>query len=177
MQESTKEYVYLALLIIGIGLTFVFPPILLAYLVIAGAMQRGRLGGSSTQPRDTDSKPICTQDTSPDWDTGVVTQPTRGQFMSAADKAAYLLSPEWKSLRAKRLLIAGHTCEAPGCTVDHSLECHHIDYSGLGGNEHLDDLVILCRMHHQAIHDAVGELTGSKYSRANQYPISILKDK
>ena len=44
---------------------------------------------------------------------------------------------------------AGYRCEAPGCTSRRNLEMHHIVYRSRGGRSTSDNLVCLCRMHHQ----------------------------
>ena len=88
------------------------------------------------------------------------------QFMSREGKQAHLTSEFWKDLKAQRLAIANHTCEVDGCTNTSRLECHHLDYLSLG-DEHIDDVVVLCRACHQAQHDHYG------YDRLTDYSVLI----
>ena len=44
---------------------------------------------------------------------------------------------------------AGYRCEAPGCTSRRNLERHHIVYRSRRGTSDSDNLLCLCRMHHQ----------------------------
>lgn len=44
---------------------------------------------------------------------------------------------------------AGYRCAAPGCTSRRNLEIHHVVYRSRGGTSSSDNLVCLCRMHHQ----------------------------
>lgn len=82
------------------------------------------------------------------------------------DYAEYLASAEWKQRRAGALHRASHRCQSPSCPdarlrsltdeelrfVRHyRLEVHHLSYARLG-NEHPDDLIVLCPQCHAAVH-------------------------
>ena len=43
----------------------------------------------------------------------------------------------------------GWRCMAPGCTSRQNLEVHHVVYRSQGGNDRPENLVCLCRFHHQ----------------------------
>ncbi len=43
----------------------------------------------------------------------------------------------------------GWRCMAPGCTSRYPLERHHVVYRSRGGSDESDNLVVLCRFHHQ----------------------------
>lgn len=62
----------------------------------------------------------------------------------------YLKSEHWKDLRARyfksKLPRTCKICESS------RVELHHRSYKRLG-HERLDDLIPLCRTHHQALHD------------------------
>jgi hypothetical protein len=88
-------------------------------------------------------------------------------LMSAEEKAKYLSSPEWQSMRKAVHIHKRHQCEV--CGSKSNLEVHHNTYKRLG-NENIDDLNLLCRKHHQQIHDKLG------YDRVTNYPISIFKE-
>ena len=44
------------------------------------------------------------------------------------------------------------TCRFPGCDVAHC-DAHHIHHWAAGGETRLDNLVLLCRRHHRAVHE------------------------
>ncbi len=43
-------------------------------------------------------------------------------------------------------------CRFPGCGVRHT-DAHHITHWARGGPTKLDNLVLLCRLHHRAVHE------------------------
>jgi hypothetical protein len=43
----------------------------------------------------------------------------------------------------------GWRCQAPGCTGRRHLEQHHVAYRSQGGDDSPENLVTLCRFHHQ----------------------------
>jgi 5-methylcytosine-specific restriction endonuclease McrA len=63
----------------------------------------------------------------------------------------YLATAHWR--RVRRLVLArdGHRCRQCGCS--HGLNVHHRTYAHMGHEEeHLGDLVTLCRRHHNQQH-------------------------
>lgn len=63
----------------------------------------------------------------------------------------YLASPHWQYV--KRLVLArdGYRCRQ--CGMKRGLNVHHRTYAHMGHEqEHLNDLVTLCRRHHNAQH-------------------------
>ncbi len=53
----------------------------------------------------------------------------------------------------RRALAARDTgCRFPGCT-SHRCDAHHVDHWADGGVTSLDNLVLLCRRHHRAVHE------------------------
>jgi 5-methylcytosine-specific restriction endonuclease McrA len=62
---------------------------------------------------------------------------------------------EW----ARLLVIVrdGHTCRVDGCKATRSLELHHIWPVAEGGKDDVENLVLLCRKHHNEI-EAAGTL-------------------
>lgn len=71
----------------------------------------------------------------------------------------YLASPEWAEKRRAALIRANHCCAHCGAT--RNLEVHHLDYTYLG-EEMPEDLVVLCRFHHELADErrrAVGATT------------------
>lgn len=63
----------------------------------------------------------------------------------------YMLSPEWKALRQKRLERDGYQCQH--CGHKRHLEIHHTTYARLG-RERLSDLLTLCHFCHSDHHAA-----------------------
>jgi len=54
----------------------------------------------------------------------------------------------------KALRLRDHECRAEGCTIPATwCEAHHLHPWSRGGSTDLDDGVLLCRHHHQIIHD------------------------
>ena len=47
-----------------------------------------------------------------------------------------------------------HGCRFPGCTCTRYVDAHHIQHWADGGETSMDNLVLLCRMHHRLVHEA-----------------------
>ena len=78
----------------------------------------------------------------------------------------YLETTHWKKIRAAMILINAAICQAHQCSIageswyggnESDLEIHHLDYSNRG-NERFDDLAVLCKRHHELIHQNLKEL-------------------
>lgn len=80
--------------------------------------------------------------------------------------AKYLRSSAWRELRKAALERAGHQCEYPDviphpnaprqlvatrCTATTRLEAHHTRYTKVRPNTSLDDLWVLCHLHHEYV--------------------------
>lgn len=89
-------------------------------------------------------------------------------YISREAKLAYMKTQAWQNLKLSRLRIAQHKCEH--CGSINSLQLHHITYIRLT-KELIEDVIVLCSVCHQQVHDILG------YDRQTQYPISILKDR
>lgn len=44
-------------------------------------------------------------------------------------------------------------CRFPGCENRRFVDAHHVDHWGHGGETKLDNLILLCRRHHRAVHE------------------------
>jgi 5-methylcytosine-specific restriction endonuclease McrA len=64
--------------------------------------------------------------------------------------AEYLLTGEWRNRRAMALAWAGHRCQVCN-TNDEELHVHHRVYTRRG-RERPEDLIVLCRTHHELFH-------------------------
>lgn len=122
---------------------------------------------SSSKQSTEDRKPYS--DSVPDFATSVEpsTHFVANQFMSAAQKAIYLSSPEWQTKRQAVLQRDNYCCQVCNSTIN--LQVHHIRYNSLG-DEPLEDLVTLCEKHHQQLHDELG------YDRETTFDFSTLKN-
>lgn len=60
----------------------------------------------------------------------------------------YLLSDAWKEKRKEKLIHGGKRCEV--CGTKKRLQIHHLTYERIF-QERMDDLMILCRKHHEAV--------------------------
>lgn len=60
---------------------------------------------------------------------------------------AYLLSEAWMEKRTQRLNLSGWKCEA--CGGKQLLQVHHLTYERIF-QESMEDLMVLCRIHHEA---------------------------
>ena len=61
----------------------------------------------------------------------------------------YLQSSTWQDVRDKALKHYGKTCNKCG---DYATDVHHLHYPDVQGEEEMDDLEVLCRDCHEAIH-------------------------
>jgi len=61
----------------------------------------------------------------------------------------YLQSPLWKKVRSNAIKHYGNKCARCG---EYGNDVHHLTYERVGGNELLEDLQVLCRGCHEAIH-------------------------
>jgi hypothetical protein len=69
--------------------------------------------------------------------------------LARRDYGAYLLTTHWRRTRERLFALRGEACEACGTTA--ALHVHHRSYRRIG-HEALDDLQILCRECHSAMH-------------------------
>lgn len=63
---------------------------------------------------------------------------------------AYMASDQWALKRAAALARVRYTCQR--CGGRHKLEVHHRTYERFGGDEHNEDLEVLCERCHDAEH-------------------------
>jgi hypothetical protein len=59
----------------------------------------------------------------------------------------------------RALMIRDGCCQYPSCRGTTNLEAHHVVHWALGGSTNLNNLVLLCRFHHLAVHEGIAELT------------------
>jgi hypothetical protein len=56
------------------------------------------------------------------------------------------------AVRRKVVHRDGGRCKVPGCRHVHFLEIHHVDPRADGGDHNPDGLILLCGVHHSAVH-------------------------
>jgi len=82
----------------------------------------------------------------------------------------YLKSPLWKRIRQVALDHYGSICGK--CGKD-GFDVHHITYKRWGGNEKIEDLQVLCRDCHSAIH-AIERATKNKNRKRKRVNVQAL---
>jgi hypothetical protein len=61
--------------------------------------------------------------------------------------------------RRRALMIRDKMCQYPGCHQMRHLEAHHVVPWILGGPTDLDNLILLCRWRHTAVHEGAVSIT------------------
>lgn len=64
--------------------------------------------------------------------------------------STYLQSEAWENKRQQRLVLSGRRCEA--CGSVNTLQIHHLTYERIF-QEDMDDLMTLCKVHHEAVEE------------------------
>lgn len=68
--------------------------------------------------------------------------------------SAYLQSRAWEAKRNQRLSLSGFKCEA--CSGTSKLQVHHLTYARIF-QEEMEDLMALCKVHHEAAEEMVAK--------------------
>lgn len=71
-----------------------------------------------------------------------------GKVLSAGRKTRTIPTPIKRALRAR-----DRHCRFPGCTNKAWVDAHHIEHWAHGGEHKLENLCLLCRAHHRAVHE------------------------
>jgi hypothetical protein len=77
-----------------------------------------------------------------------VTQDAEGNVLDIGRKARKVSKPLWRALVSR-----DRTCQFPGCAKTRHLQAHHIEHWAGGGETNPENLVLLCRAHHWAVHE------------------------
>jgi hypothetical protein len=77
-----------------------------------------------------------------------VAQDTEGNVLHIGRKARKVSTRLWRALVSR-----GRACQLPGCARTRHLQAHHIERWAKGGDTNPDNLVLLCRKHHWAVHE------------------------
>jgi hypothetical protein len=70
-----------------------------------------------------------------------------GEPIVATSRQRYATGAQLRALR-----VRDRCCRFPGCGITHGLIAHHLRPFADGGETRLDNLLLLCRMHHRVIH-------------------------
>lgn len=71
----------------------------------------------------------------------------------------------------RALMVRERMCQFPGCAQQRHLEAHHITPWSQGGRTDLDQLLLLCRFHHLAVHE--GGITISRGGPASVWEFTL----
>jgi hypothetical protein len=77
-----------------------------------------------------------------------VTHDTEGNVLHMGRKARRISKPLWRALISR-----DRTCRFPGCDRTRHLQAHHIEHWARGGETNPENLALLCRSHHWAVHE------------------------
>lgn len=85
-------------------------------------------------------------------------------FIPQEEKIAYLSSLEWNIKRKERLYIDNYICQMCGASGT-KLEVHHLHYRTFKSENPHTDLISVCRLCHQQIHNLYG------YNHNDEFPL------
>ena len=77
----------------------------------------------------------------------------------------------------RALTARDHRCRFPGCSATHC-DAHHVHHWANGGATRLDNLVLLCRRHHRAVHEegfqvALRDDGDARFTRPDGRPLRV----
>jgi hypothetical protein len=78
----------------------------------------------------------------------VVTEDERGTPLNVGRKQRIVSTPLRRAVAAR-----DRHCTFPGCSRTRYVEAHHVQHWIDGGETSLDNLMLLCRRHHQLLHE------------------------
>ena len=84
-----------------------------------------------------------------------VAHDTEGNVLHMGRKARRISKPLWRALISR-----DRTCRFPGCDRTRHLQAHHIEHWAKGGETNPDNLALLCRAHHWAVHEGGVQVEG-----------------
>ena len=77
-----------------------------------------------------------------------VSQDMEGNLLYIGRKARKVSTPLWRAL-----VTRDRTCQFPGCARTRHLQAHHIEHWAKGGETEPANLILLCKVHHWAVHE------------------------
>jgi len=73
---------------------------------------------------------------------------TEGNVLHIGRKARKISTPLWRALMSR-----DRACQFPGCGRTRHLQAHHIEHWAKGGETNPENLMMVCRAHHWAVHE------------------------
>ncbi len=92
-----------------------------------------------------------------DASTILVTHSSDGDIIHLGRKTRKISRPLWRAL-----LNRDKSCQFPGCHCRRHLKAHHIKHWANGGKTDPENLVLLCRAHHWAVHEGGFRIQGKR---------------
>ncbi len=77
-----------------------------------------------------------------------LSEDAEGNILRMGRKARKISAPLWRALVSR-----DRSCRFPGCSKTRHLRVHHIEHWARGGETNPENLVLLCRSHHWAVHE------------------------
>ena len=71
-----------------------------------------------------------------------------GKVLRVGRKSRGISLPLWRALA-----VRDETCRFPGCARHRHLQAHHVRHWASGGDTSPENLILLCRAHHRAVHE------------------------
>jgi len=78
-----------------------------------------------------------------------------GEVLHMGRKSRKISTPLWRALKSR-----DKACQFPGCNRSDKLQAHHIQHWAKGGRTDPNNLVLLCRAHHWAVHEGGFRIEG-----------------
>jgi hypothetical protein len=111
-------------------------------LVVVDAQALSGHGGKSDLPVESVRRLCCDGSVVPIVENGA------GEVLSVGRKQRTVPTAIRRALVAR-----DRTCTFPGCSHDRWIDAHHIQHWAQGGETSLDNLVLLCALHHRLVHE------------------------
>ena len=125
------------------------------------ALQKSTESKLKLEGLDTEQETISYRDIDRAWFNQIVNNSTQvAEELRILPYEKYLQTSHWKKIRCAIMLIRKAVCQAKACNIigeswygggESELDVHHLTYSDRG-NERYEDLVLLCKHHHELIH-------------------------
>jgi hypothetical protein len=79
----------------------------------------------------------------------------QGNILNMGRKARKISTPLWRALASRDRI-----CRFPGCNRTRHLQAHHIEHWAKGGETSMENICLVCRAHHWAVHEGGIQVQG-----------------
>jgi hypothetical protein len=79
----------------------------------------------------------------------------QGNLLNMGRKARKISTPLWRALASR-----DGVCRFPGCNRTRHLQAHHIEHWGKGGETSMENICLVCKAHHWAVHEGGIQVQG-----------------